>query len=151
LLFLASHNQGDPSPRLTQEMLLAPALAAACNWSIFTFANTFPTLQVPPAAQPGGNNNANIDVDVPLAQLLPQALNNNCRETQEEKKDEELTIPLMGMSKRELESTLQICGLSPTAGPTLLPVWFQQCAEKGMTVAVPCLVQVQIQICNLCI
>ena len=68
-----------------------------------------------------------------LAPILPQALDDRCRDIPEEKKDDDLNTSLMGMSKRELESTLQMCGLSPNADPTLLPEWFQQCSEKGMT------------------
>jgi hypothetical protein len=134
LACLTSHNQGDNSPSIPQDILLTPPPAAARQWAISTFRRTFPTLQTPVDAPPGGGqNNANMDIAALLAQLLPQALGNNRQAIQEEKKDDDNAPHLMGMSKREMESTLQMCGLNATANPTLLPEWFQQCAEKGMT------------------
>ena len=132
LTCLTSHNQGDPCPRLGQEVLIAPAPATARQWSIATFNATYPTLAPQAIAAIPGNNNANIDIAALLAQILPHTLNNR-QIPPEEKKDDEINTPQMGMSKRELESTLKMCGLNTTSDPTLLPEWFQQCAEKGMT------------------
>jgi len=52
------------------------------------------------------------------------------RDGEEKKDDDSITL---GMSQQELESTLIMCGKNPDSHHSLLPQWFQDCAEKGMT------------------
>ena len=138
LACLSSHNQNQPKPYIAQQFLLAPPSIPARRWASEKFKTIFPTLNPNPvqAANPGQNNG---DLAAILAQLLPlqqQALQiqldrtNRGGHNEEKKDDESITL---GMSNQELASTLIMCGKNPHDHHTLLPQWFQDCAEKGMT------------------
>ena len=138
LACLSSHNQNQNKQYIAQQFLLAPPVIPACQWAAAKFKALFPTLSPNniQAANPGQNNG---DLAAILAQLLPlqqQALQiqldrtNRGGHNEEKKDDESITL---GMSKQELASTLIMCGKDPHDHHSLLPQWFQDCAEKGMT------------------
>jgi hypothetical protein len=139
LACLCSHNVNQNKPYIAQQYLMAPPVIPARRWAAEKFKALFPSLspsQEPPGRNPGHNNG---DLAAILAQLLPlqqQALqiqldrNNRGHDNEEKKEDESVTL---GMSKQELTSTLIMCGKDPHDHHSLLPQWFQDCAEKGMT------------------
>lgn len=138
LACLAAHNTNQPKPYIAQQYLMAPPVNSARLWATAKFKALFPALtQNQNPAVNGGNNN--VDLAAILAQLLPlqqQALQIQLQRTNrgdfhEEKKDDDAIT--LGMSKQELSSTLIMCGKDPNDHHTLLPQWFQDCAEKGMT------------------
>jgi hypothetical protein len=105
------------------------------------FRTIFHCLILPPQ-QPANNNN---NLAALLAQLLPlqqQALQQQAVANQQgqggsgddvEKKDDNQTAGLSGMSQQELESTLIMCRFPPQSPEAVLPQWFLDHAEKGMT------------------
>jgi hypothetical protein len=142
LACLSAHNLNNNKPYVEQQVLFAPPVNEARIWARSKFKSIFPALQPPavPVQAPPGNN----DLAAILAQFLPlqqQALqmqlnnqqNNNNNGNEEEKKEDEQVI--LGMSHQELAATLVMCGHPPNAHHSVLPQWFQDCAEKGMTEA----------------
>jgi hypothetical protein len=125
---LTGHNLGDPSPRISQDIVFAPPPLTARRWAKSRFARSFPTL-IPAPAPPANATAPPMDIAAIIAQLLPAAQGQ--RAQGEEKKEEEDT-PL-NMSQQELATTLLMCGLPAGANLTLLPAWIRTCAEKGMT------------------
>ena len=140
LACLTPHNLNHHKPYISQQHLLQMPVNQARIWATEKFGRLFPTLTQPnpaqlPQAPPAGNDN----VAAILAQFLPlqqQVLDIQHRQRRhrfddEEKKEEE-TISL-GMSNQEIASTLIMCGKDPHSHHSVLPQWFQDCAEKGMT------------------
>ena len=139
---LTSHTQNQNKPFTAQEHFIAPPVNQARLWASEKFSKLFPVLIPARAAEntPPADNNAALATI--LAQILPlqqQVLemqqnrtNRNHRDIGEEKKDDDSSITL-GMSNQELSSTLIMCGKDPRDHHSLLPQWFQDCAEKGMT------------------
>jgi hypothetical protein len=130
---LTGHNQGDVSPRISQELLCAPNPNLARLWAQSTFANSYPTLQPPPVAPPQENGIPN-NIAAILAQFVALQQNGNPPNPggggEEEKKDEEDNNNL-NMSQSMLEATREMCGLPLGADVQLLPAWFRLCAAKG--------------------
>jgi hypothetical protein len=137
---LCSHNAACNKPYVPHNLLLAPAPNEARLWAGSKFRTIFHRL-IPPPPQPENNNN----LAALLAQLLPlqqQALQQHAAANQqgqggagvgEEKKDDDQVAGLSGMSQQELESTLVMCGFPPHSPAAVLPQWFLDHAEKGMT------------------
>jgi hypothetical protein len=127
---LTGHNIGDNTSRLSQNVLINPIPPEARRWAKDKFSKAFPTLHPQTLATPP------TDIAALLAHFAnnpPPTTNRPAMQTiqNEEKKDEDETV--LGMSKLEFDSTLAMCGLPPESDPNLLPEWFTQCAEKGMT------------------
>jgi hypothetical protein len=145
LACLTGHNVGDASPQLSQAVLFNPPAADARQWATAKFRDSYPTLVEPPQAAPADNAllAGNPDMAALIAQLL--ADRTGAPATGEEKKDDDDTSSKkpLGMSNLELAATLKMCGLPNNADTDLLPAWFRQCLEKGMTATYQCMV-----VCN---
>ena len=139
---LYRHNQGDPKPFISQDILLAPVPIAARRWATAKFQRAFPSLQ-PAVTPPHQEINNNLLGGAPNAQNLQQllrllgqpappapAVGHPPTNTSTTKEDDNTTF---GMSHKEVEATLVMCGELPLADPSLLPEWFKLCAEKGTT------------------
>jgi hypothetical protein len=141
LACLTPHNVNQNKPYIAQQYLLQMPVNQARIWATEKFGRLFPTLaqQNPAQLQPRQATGGNDNVAEIMAQLLPlqqQVLDLQHRQRRqrlidEEKKEEE-TVTL-GMSKQELTSTLIMCGKDPQSHHSVLPQWFLDCAEKGMT------------------
>jgi hypothetical protein len=138
---LTSHNIADENPRIESNTLLAPAPGIARRWATSKFTTTYPALANNPQNAPQGNNGeapampqAGLgNIDPTVAAILAQLTANQTRAIRgEEKKDDDADLPL-NMSPQELEQTVSMCGLPAGAHHSLLPPWYRQCAEKGMT------------------
>jgi hypothetical protein len=143
LACLTGHNMGDASPRISQAILFDPPAADARRWATAKFKESYPTLVVePPSAVP--TTNAGLTGHPDMAALLTQLLAERAQGQSmgEEKKDDEENTSKnpLGMSNLELAATIKMCGLPPNADTDLLPAWFRQCSEKGMTTTYQCTV-----------
>ena len=140
---LSAHTMNQNKPFISQEHLVAPPVNQARVWARNKFKTLFPNLVPGHAAPPAQIPGPNPELAAILAQLVPlqqQAIqlqldrtNRGRGNDDEEKKDEDSII--LGMSRQELQSTLIMCGKDPNDHHSLLPQWFQDCAEKGMTEA----------------
>ena len=140
---LSTHTMNQNKPFISQEHLVAPPVNQARVWARNKFKTLFPNLVPGHAAPPAQIPGPNPELAAILAQLVllqQQAIqlqldrtNRGRGNDDEEKKDEDSII--LGMSRQELQSTLIMCGKDPNDHHSLLPQWFQDCAEKGMTEA----------------
>jgi hypothetical protein len=135
---LASHNQQCNKPYIAQEHLFTQPANPARLWAADRFKKLFPQLNpaqavLPPTADNNEGLAAILAQFLPLQQQALQLQTNHTRQGRfaEEKKDDDSTT--LGMSQQEFESTLIMCGKDPSSHYSLLPQWFQDCAEKGMT------------------
>ena len=134
---LTGHNQGDPCPRLPQDVIYAPTPNVARVWAQEKFRRSYPALQPVPANQQPQVAQPNIAALLAQIMALQQHQHNNNHDggaAGEEKKGEEPTDTL-NMSQQEIDSTFAMCGLPPGSHVGLLPEWFRLCAAKGTSEA----------------
>ena len=135
--FLSSHNASDNKPYIGDTVLSTAPSMPAHKWAKENFMKVFPTLH----PQTGSGSTTQTIPQGQYLIALINAIQNNSRfststatsntsnypsTTSAERTDES-----RGMSKSELNNTLQMCGKSTTGDSADLPLWMQDCAAKG--------------------
>ena len=145
LAVLTGTNVGDNKPYLSHETFMAQPHEHAYLWRRNRFKQLFPALMpdtdVGKGAGGGDNTTNQLILETLLARLLPGKAGlgsdktGTSKDTQidltggEEKKDESS----VGMCHGELKLHLQMCGFSENAECSLLPTWFRECNESGIS------------------
>ena len=120
---LQAHNQADTKPHIDHTDMLAPVPIEGRQWAKDRFTALFPGLHppvVPPVPHVG--DGINPALQALLARLIPIAP--AAPQQGEEKTEDDLIM---------LEETLKMCSKPENSPQNVLPSWFIQCKEKGMT------------------
>ena len=132
LACLSKHNMADLKPFVDHHILLQHPSVDARRWANNRFKSHFPLLlpqpffPLPPAPPPLPPP----DIAAQIAAYMA-ATRGNGRGYEEEKKDNDETTLLSGMSQQELQLTLQMCGQGENGVKEELPKWFLEVAAKG--------------------